>query len=401
MWPWWWAGLAAGVLTAAHLVSRRRSPPALLPTARFVPDGARPRHTRRLAFEEYGTWLLRLLVLACLAAAVSPRPASPPRTGRTRVVLVDATRAVASAAERADSVAALTRDGARLELIAFDSVVRDVSTADLPALGTADVAGTLDGALVEAVRRVQRARTEVRDVELVAVSPVVGEEWSAAIPAIMEAAGVQARFVRLASAVHGDTGPPAVAWPSAETPLGAAAQLAAIPQDGSVRLVTAPATSSDSSFARQGGALVIFEPPVDSAPVRALLAGNAVAIGAWGMVPVTAGTPVAWWEDGSVAARQQQLGAGCVRHVGARLPTRGDDVLRPSFARVVNVLSRRCTPRDLAPVPDAWLASLGATSRDRDALAPSRTTRRTWLLAALAALLAELGWRRRRERLAS
>lgn len=401
MWPWWWAVLAAGVLAAAHFVSRRRSPPAPLPTARFVPGGARPRHTRRLAFEEQGTWILRLLVLACLAAALSPRQAALPRSGRTRVVLVDATRAVASATERADSVAALARDGARLELVAFDSAARDIPATDVAALASADVAGALDAALVEAVRRVQRARAEVRDVELAVVSPVVAEEWSEAVPAIVGAAGVPVRFVRLGAARRSDTTRAVAALPSADSPLGAAAQLAAVPHEGNVRLVTAPAGASDSAFALQGGALVIFEAPVDSAPVRALLAGNAVAIGAWGAVSVTEGAPVAWWEDGSVAARQRGHGAGCVRHVGARLPARGDDVLRPSLARVVRVLSQPCTTRDFTPVPEAWLAALGATDGDRGTLAPSLTTRRAWLLAALVALLAEWGWRRRRERGAS
>lgn len=401
MWTWWWAVLAAGVLTAAHFVSRRRSPPAPLPTARFVPGGARPRHTRRLAFEEQGTWILRLLVLACLAAALSPRQAALPRSGRTRVVLVDATRAVASATERADSVAALARDGARLELVAFDSAARDIPATDVAALASADVAGALDAALVEAVRRVQRARAEVRAVELAVVSPVVAEEWSEAVPAIVGAAGVPVRFVRLGAARRSDTTRAAAALPSADSPLGAAAQLAAVPHEGNVRLVTAPAGASDSAFALQGGALVIFEAPVDSAPVRALLAGNAVAIGAWGAVSVTEGAPVAWWEDGSVAARQRGYGAGCVRHVGARLPARGDDVLRPSLARVVRVLSQPCATRDFTPVPDAWLAALGATDGDRGTLAPSLTTRRAWLLAALVALLAEWGWRRRRERGAS
>ncbi|MBL8982692.1 MAG: hypothetical protein JNL26_10945 [Gemmatimonadetes bacterium] len=246
----------------------------------------------------------------------------------------------------------------------------------------------------------QRARAAVRDVELVVVSPVVAEEWSEAIPAIVGAAGVPTRFVRVGSARRSDTAQAVAALPSADSPLGAAAQLAD-PHEGNVRLVTAPASASDSAFALQGGALVIFEPPVDSAPARALLAGNAVAIGAWGTVPVNEGTPVAWWEDGSVAARQQGHGAGCVRHVGARLPARGDDVLRPSLARVVRVLSQPCTPRDLSPVADAWLAALGATDGVRDTLEPSRTTRRAWLLAALVALLAEWGWRRRRERGAS
>jgi hypothetical protein len=51
---------------------------------------------------------------------------------------------------------------------------------------------------------------------------------------------------------------------------------------------------------------------------------------------------VASWVDGQLAADEQPLGRGCVRHVAIRLPGTGDLVLRRSVGQLVNALSGPC-----------------------------------------------------------
>ncbi|MBL8960287.1 MAG: hypothetical protein JNJ98_10575, partial [Gemmatimonadetes bacterium] len=85
MWAWWLAAVAGIVVTGAHWIAWRRAASAILPTARFVPAGARPVQVRRVAPDEPWLWLLRLLVVGCLGAAVAPGLVPLPRAARARV----------------------------------------------------------------------------------------------------------------------------------------------------------------------------------------------------------------------------------------------------------------------------------------------------------------------------
>jgi hypothetical protein len=73
---------------------------------------------------------------------------------------------------------------------------------------------------------------------------------------------------------------------------------------------------------------------------------------------------VARWVDGEPAAVEEPRGAGCIRTVMVDVPSRGDLVLEPRFARLVSALAAPCGARPaLDPLDDARLASLaGADS---------------------------------------
>jgi hypothetical protein len=395
MWPWLLAGAAGLAVTAAHLFSWRRLRRTPLPTSRFVPVGAISRARRRFFPDDVALWALRLLVCAALAAAVAGVPLRPWLQGPARIILVDATHAVASMDERRDSVAALLGGARHAELIAFDSVPRVVATNDVEALGRAEVPGSLDAALVVAARRAAALRAQYRQVEILVVSPVTTAVWSEAIPAIAEASGVAVRFSRLeASAITEGSMEPGSA-PDANSVVGAAARLVMDAAFPGVRVLVGPASSLDSAFAAAGGLVVSFPETEDGARVRAVLAGEAVAVGPWGMSALQGGIPVAWWDDGTTAAVQSPHGRGCFRSVGVRLPSRGDEVLRPNLAAVMQTLLQPCRPSVGRPVP---AAALEGVARDDSGIPSesSRGSRRLLLALAFAALVAEWFVRRAR-----
>jgi hypothetical protein len=265
------------------------------------------------------------------------------------------------------------------------------------------VAGALDAALVVAARRATAMRARAREVEIVVVSPVVEEEWTLAVPAVVRDAGVPVRWARLAPAV-GDAvaeGPAdAAPAPTISTPTVAALLNALGRVPVGTRVIARTYGASDSAFAAAGGAVVAFAEPQDDTVIRAVLAGDAGAIGPWGRAPSGRGTPVAWWEDGTVAATQEPVGQGCFRTVGIRLPVRGDDILRPSMAAVMRRLAEACTSSRLAPVPATRLAVTPARTVPDTPPTEDPVQRRWWLACAAILLVAEWGMRRRRERMA-
>jgi hypothetical protein len=108
--------------------------------------------------------------------------------------------------------------------------------------------------------------------------------------------------------------------------------------------------------------------------------------------------------DGEPAAIERRHGAGCIRTVTVDVPTLGDLVLQPRFARLVAALTEPCGgAQPSAPASRAQLAALrGADGQGRVAgrafAAPEalRVPLAPWLLAAALALAAsELVMRRR------
>src|SRR5688572_21934633 len=164
------AALVAAGVVIAHLFSTSVPPRDLLPTVRFVPEGAPLAVLRTKRISDVALLLLRLLAVTLMGLALAG--AHVPRRGPSRVVLVDRSRAVASIAEVRDSVAALGDDAVT---IAFDSSARRVSRDSLPALTTMPARGSLSAALVAA----HRALAQLDDrsgSELVVVSPLANEE---------------------------------------------------------------------------------------------------------------------------------------------------------------------------------------------------------------------------------
>ncbi len=109
------------------------------------------------------------------------------------------------------------------------------------------------------------------------------------------------------------------------------------------------------------------------------------------------GTPIIRWADGSPAATESALGAGCVRDVAIPVDPVGDIALRGSFVHLVRELLEPCGgARDFTPVPDSAL--LPGTNVRRAGVVPEASSRLPVLFAllALAALAAEQVIRRRK-----
>lgn len=136
--------------------------------------------------------------------------------------------------------------------------------------------------------------------------------------------------------------------------------------------------------------------------LRAVVLGDLVAVGRWGAGPLPAGTPVAFFNDGTPAAVEVRAGGGCMRHVGIGRPA-DDAALRPAFRRIERRLrSAPCdglladpTPLDSAELQ--VLAGTGGPASAEDLPSARPRVRPSWLLFLLGvlALAAEQAVRRR------
>jgi len=407
--PWFLAGaaLAAAGVVALHFLAFQRPRPAVLPTARFLPD--RPARAASPARRPRDLLLLALRVLLVLlvgAAFARPVPA-PRRRPVARVVALDQSRAVADVAAARDSARGLLAEGD--VLVAFDSAARVVDGAATDSLRPAAARGSLSAALVAALRTAPALRERADSVELVLVSPLAAEEVDAATASLRALWRGRARLVRVGGVA--DTAPPAralaVRAPAADPVLAAAALARPLADTARVRVVRGAPVAADSVWARAGGALVHWpaagERPawsrarVDTSGAVVTGSGSVVAAFERRWAP-PAGRAVAWWADGEPAATETPLGGGCVRHVAVVVPEVGDVALAPSFRRLLDAVAGRCGgERDLRPLADVrWLGGAGplyAPPAPEVASAGARLAR--WLfLAALAVALAELALRR-------
>jgi hypothetical protein len=128
-----------------------------------------------------------------------------------------------------------------------------------------------------------------------------------------------------------------VLWPAlADVPVARTAR--------AVRVVRTAPDAGDSAFARAGGVVVRWDSiGARRAAPDALAMGDAVIVASLAREkPAGSGAVLARWSDGSPAAVEQRLGAGCVRDVAIGLPVAGDLPLRPAFQRVVRGLVGPC-----------------------------------------------------------
>jgi hypothetical protein len=114
------------------------------------------------------------------------------------------------------------------------------------------------------------------------------------------------------------------------------------------------------------------------------------------------GRVIARWLDGTPAAHENVLGAGCVRTIGFDVPDIGDFVLTPSFQRLLSVLVGPCGGDGTVGIAsDSAIEAIAAPSGVTSAAPPPDEYRAANRLAAvfisLAILLAaaELRFRRR------
>ena len=391
--------LAAAGMVALHLVARQRPAAYVLPTTRFVPDertlvsraATRPRDLLLL--------VLRVLLVLVAAAAFARPVLTPSRGTLGRIVLLDRSRAVASATDAVAKARALASDDAPFVLVAFDSSAAQVAKApwdSLAALSASSADGSLSAALVLARRASVALAERVDSVELIVVSPLAAREIDAATSRLRAEWPGALRIERLALRADSTT-----AWrleralPASDALGPAMLSVRAVDDARVSRLVRAPFSAADSAFARGGGTVVRWDSASAVRPAAdGLATGETVVVASLGRRPVASRErTLARWADGTPAATESVVGAGCLREVGVAQPAAGDIALHPPFQSIVRWLLTPCgvRPPDVAADSAAvarlvgsnrTAASATALRRDEDQSSPLAR----WLLA-LALLL--------------
>jgi hypothetical protein len=143
-------------------------------------------------------------------------------------------------------------------------------------------------------------------------------------------------------------------------------------RDGAVALVHWPATHE---IAAGAGKLAV--PPAWTAratpdTMGGLTAGGQVVVAPferwadYGAPDSTAARVVARWATGEPAAVEEAYGSGCIRTVMVGVPSRGDLVLQPRFARLVTELTGSCSAaRTWTPMDSTAIAALAGTDVGR------------------------------------
>lgn len=399
---------ALGVL-ALHLLTTRRPPAVMLPTARFVPES----EVRAVARASRPTDILLLVlralaVLAIGAAFAQPVPDAPGAQVRT-VVALEWTTAVADIeAARAKAKEYLSRGNA---LVVFDTAARelplealDTLSAPSPLLRRASLSPMFVRAR-DAGMRIARGADSVRLVVLSGVSAdgldAATSTWRAAWPGRVEVVrlGVQADTLASPTLEVGGLLP--------DDPLQPAlAGLRVARGAHGVRLARAEASAADSAWVREvpGAVLVLWPASGASADVArdgsvdpradTVIAAGVVALDGGEAIPLVAplmrrvvpeGRVVARWRDGQPAVTERVYGNGCVRSVGVGIPAAGDLTLRPPFAHFLEAMLAPCGGARGVVLPDSalpWLHAQGvlADGPTLAAAAPTSSPLTKWLL---------------------
>ena len=441
-WALWVAAGVSAAVIALHILASRNPRVTPLPTARFIPDVPLRATARALRLSDVLLMLVRVAAVMLVGVAFARPELTRARRAVGRVVVVDASRSLASPAEAVDSAGRLLARGDLL--ITFDSsarLVRDGGTDSLRAAlaGTAASRprGSLSTALAAAMRAASSLRSDADSVEIVLVSPLTADEWDGATNAIRADWAGRVRLVHVAAArrdpasiarievINAPLDDPVRATASllgagatkASRPLSASAGGAASADTLLVRIDRGSALASDSVWARDRARVLVRWPAAfDTGGLRvrarpdtagAIFVGDgapAVLVSTFVRTAEPApGRVLARWADGSAAATERALGAGCVRDVAIPFARAGDLALRESTRKLVSALVSPCGGSiGFAPASGSALLRL----RGNGTLVPTRAleTRTappghlaTWLLsAALALLLLELLLRGRR-----
>ena len=431
---WILGGVALAALVAAHLLSRQRPEPRVLPTARFVPERALRVTSRGIALSDVLLLLLRGAAVLALVAAFAGPVFARSRGRVARVLALDRSRVVASASGAADSARAYLRDGDAL--VTFDSAAV-VTTAGargaLDSLAIAGARGSLSAALAAAMREGARLAREADSVRLVIVSPLAAEEMDAATSRLRAAWPGRIELVRVVPVPDDSLSPGALELqgvsggsdPDADGIIAGLRLAALRPRGGTVRVRRSAPDARDSLWARERGHVLVHWPALDASPVGWRARESVDTVGAVAMVggaravvaPVVrrwrlSGAVVARFADGEPAIVDHSVGEGCVRDVAIGIDPVSDLPLRPEFRTIAAAIARPCggvPTSEATPVSSSMLAVLagdgplataaalrsgGAGSRP----AESRSAFQAPLLA-LALILLGAEWWARRERL--
>lgn len=346
---------ASAVVAALHLLAWRRPHPTPLPTARFAPPSAVRALSRDLRLSDAVLLALRVLALLLAGVALASPSLAPARAGEARVVVIDASRRVASVEQ--------ARDSARVHLAGADDVVwiRVDSAAtlvtDSTVGGRAEARGRLGAGLVAAIREAHRLAPTHARTSIVVVSPFAAESWDAGLVAMRGAwegeivpVRVAARASEASATARGRVAA-SLELPSARDPLGAAFALALDAAAPPIRVKRGAPNAVDSAWARDGGIVIAWSGDASGdggasgePPSGVLTTGGRSVVGHFGRpgTGVPPGAAILRWADGTPAATEALLGRGCLRSVGVAVPETGDEVLRPPFLRVVRALAGAC-----------------------------------------------------------
>jgi len=364
------AGLVGAGVLIAHLFSSTVPPQDVLPTVRFIPESTPLTVMRSRRVSDRLLLLLRLLAVALLGFALSGAHVS--RRAPSGIVLIDASRAVASLPLSVDSALAISIAGS--EFVVFDSTARRVTRDELRELGRASARGSLSAALVVA-HRIVAGTAGGEGTQLVIVSPTVAEEMDSAVAPLIGLWQGPVRVVRVAAAAQPAQG----SWDmrvSGDDPVAAA--LAGVPKGSgaaTVRLLRTPASRADSQWTETSGGVLVVWPANSGSLVRRAVADSQGGIASSRAVVVAQfaraeqpreGRPVARWIDGEPAATERPLGRGCIREVAIPVDVAGDIALRESFRAVARSLLAPC-----GGTPD-FTSSHVIPSRSAAAVIPSR-----------------------------
>ena len=399
----------AGAIVLLHFLARRRPRPAMLPTARFVPDRPARWPSRAPRPTDLLLLALRVLAIITIAAAFAQPVREPWRTVVGRVVLVDRSRSVGDERAMRDSALAVLRDGD--VLIPFDTTARTISTAvrdSVRVLTRSHAPASFSVALIAAERAAASLRDRADSIELVMVSPLDAASWDDATTSLRTRWPGRLRLMR-APLWLGDTGRRTIVVraPASDAVTAAAAPFVTA-GEASVRVVREAPSAADSVWARESRHVLVHWPRgSDSARASAeAIVGADVVLAAPLVrhqgVDARGARIVARFADGSPAVSERALDQGCIRDVGFDFPLAGDVPLRESSRRLVATLSAPCDGDEARTALSATRVdslrggpALLATSalprppRERSAATP-------WLLIAGALLLiAEVGMRQR------
>ena len=344
------AGAAvAGAMVLLHFLARRRPRPAVLPTARFVPDRPARWPSRAPRPTDLILLTLRVLAIVTIAAAFAQPVRDPSRTVVGRVVLVDRSRGVGDERSMRDSAAAVLRDGD--VLVAFDTTAHMILTGardSAAGLTRSNAPSSLNVALIAGQRAAATLRDRADSIELVMVSPLDAGAWGDATALLRARWPGRVRVVPVALA-RGDTVPTrlVVRAPASDAVSAAAASFLAR-NDARTRIVRETPSAADSAWARESGHVLVHWPRApDSARATAeAIVGADVTLAAplvkhEGTNPARARI-VARFADGSPAVTEHASGGGCIRDVGFDFPLAGDVPLRESSRRLVAALAAPC-----------------------------------------------------------
>lgn len=397
--PWALAAGGAGMLgiVAAHLLSRQRPRALALATTRFLPAGMLEATSLQRVPMDRWWMLLRLMIVALLAAGVAQPVFTGAKVPRRTVLLLD--RTLSLEAQRA-ALATLTATDA---VIPFDTAASVMPvTAVVPTLAED---ARLSAALATLVRVRDSLAAQSTEMRIAIASRFSETSFDPASPSLR--ALITDSMLVLPVTAGADTsiarGPVRV-LAGDNDPIAATAQLLgdSVAPRGTVIQRAARLTAADSA-AISAGATLLWWPAqaTDSTPaLQGITVGRATWIAPLGRdsapLNAVAARAIGWWADGTPAVWRRDLGRGCVLSLRAAVPIAGDQTLSLAAQAWLAALLTSCDSHGdaVAPAP-TWIGGTASRAIPRDVRDTLVSQSAAWLIgAALVLACLELALRR-------